>query len=148
MPGRRLTGSKALIAVAVVGAGVACGLGTHASDLVIGARITKIQAFYCAVHSNTDPCQVRADSIPAGTLPPANEYFLVYVWAPASNDIEWRLVSALDSALQPYHTVTYDSAAVSYYLNGAPAKQYTVLVRILGPNNTYLATDSLHWQFP
>jgi hypothetical protein len=95
----------------------------------------------------TTSCQVRGDSIPRDSLPPADEWFMVWVWHPGSNTTLWRLISSLDSGEPPVRNVQYDSAAVSYRLSGAPAKTYTVRVQIQGVNSI-LAQDSLRWVFP
>jgi hypothetical protein len=121
-------------------------LGNDPGGPIPETRITKLQAYYCAQH-NTLQCQVRGDSIPSTALPPTNESFMVWVWHPGFNTTSWRLISPLDHA-DAQTTVGQDSNAMYFILNGAPAKQYTVQVKILGVNNTVLAEDSLHWQYP
>ena len=72
---------------------------------------------------------------------------MVWVWHPGFNTTRWRLISPLDAGA-PVETVGQDSNALYFILNGAPAKKYTVRVQILGVNNTILAEDSLHWEYP
>lgn len=136
--------SRALCAASLTLAIAGCDLGTNAGGPIPPTRITKLQAYYCAVR-NEEICVSRGDSIPAGTLPPTNEAFQVWVWHPGSNTTEWRFLSSLDAVT--LNKVRYDSAGESFLLNGAPAKDYTVRVLIKGPT-TYLAEDSLRWTFP
>ena len=131
----------ALIAVMAIVAGC---LGNDPGGPIPPTRITRLQAFYCAVH-NTSQCQVRGDSIPSGALPPTNESFMVWVWHPGFNTTVWRLISPLDS--QQVETLGQDSNATYFILNGAPAKKYTIRVLIKGPSG-FLAQDSLKWQYP
>jgi hypothetical protein len=133
----------ALIAGMAVVAGC---LGNDPGGPIPPTRITKLQAYYCSVH-NAQACQVRGDSIPSNALPPTNESFMVWVWHPGFNTTAWRLISPLDNA-PAQQTVGQDSNAMYFILNGAPAKKYTVRVQILGVNNTILAEDSLHWEYP
>jgi len=134
----------AVFAAAV--AGLSACLGNDPGGPIPETRITKLQAFYCATHTTGD-CQVRGDSIPSGTLPPANESFMVWVWHPGFNTTRWRLKSSLDDITLP-DKVAQDSNATPVSLNGAPAKRYSMRVQIIGVNNAVLADDSLVWQYP
>lgn len=120
-------------------------LGNDPGGPIPETRITRLQAFKCAVPNST-ACQVRGDSIPTGELPPTDESFMVWVWHPGFNTTIWRLISSLDPG-DPKETVGQDSNALFFMLNGAPAKKYTVRVQIKGVNSI-LAEDSLHWEFP
>jgi len=135
---------KAILAGALVVASAGCW-GNDPGGPIPETRITRLQAFKCAV-ANVQTCQVRGDSIPLGTLPPASESFMVWVWHPGFNTTVWRLLSTLDNG-NPVETVGQDSNALYFTLNGAPAKKYTVRVQIRGPSSI-LAEDSLHWEFP
>lgn len=130
----------ASLTVAIAG----CDLGTNAGGPIPETRITKLQAYLCAVRGE-EVCVARGDPIPAGTLPPTNEAFQVWVWHPGSNATEWRFESSLDAVT--LNKIRYDSAGESFLLNGAPAKKYTLRVLIKGPTS-YLAQDSLQWTFP
>jgi hypothetical protein len=139
--------SRLRVPALIAGLALVAGcLGNDPGGPIPPTRITKLQAFYCAVH-NTSQCQVRGDSIPTGTLPPTNESFMVWVWHPGFNTTVWRLISPLDNG-SPVQTVGQDSNALYFALNGAPAKKYTVRVQIIGIGNSVLAEDSLHWEYP
>ena len=135
---------KTVLAGVLVTAAAGC-LGNDPGGPIPETRITRLQAFKCAV-ANTQQCQVRGDSIPRNQLPPTNESFMVWVWHPGFNTTVWRLLSSLDPGT-PTETVGQDSNALYFALNGAPAKKYTVRVQIRGPSSI-LAEDSLHWEFP
>ncbi len=133
----------AVFAAAV--AGLSACLGNDPGGPIPETRITRLQAFYCASHTTSD-CQVRGDSIPSGTLPPANESFMVWVWHPGFNTTRWTLSSSLDNV--SVRKLAQDSNATPVTLSGAPAKKYTMKVEILGVNDAVLAADSLHWEYP
>ena len=135
---------KAIPAMVLVAA--ACW-GNDPGGPIPPTRITRLQAFYCAVR-NAAQCQARGDSIPSGTLPPTTEAFMVWVWHPGFNTTNWRLVSSLDSGEPPSQGLAQDSNAKWFNLNGAPAKKYTMRIEIVGQNNAVLAKDSLLWEYP
>jgi len=133
------------VALAAVVGGLAACLGNDPGGPIPETRITRLQAFYCATHTTGD-CQVRGDSIPTGTLPPANESFMVWVWHPGFNTTRWRLISSLDNTF--IDKLAQDSNATPVSLNGAPAKKYTMRVQIIGQQDAVLASDSLQWEYP
>jgi hypothetical protein len=134
------------IMLVAAAAGLSACLGNDPGGPIPETRITRLQAFYCATHTTGD-CQVRGDSIPSGTLPPADESFMVWVWHPGFNTTRWRLKSSLDDTTLP-DKVAQDSNATPVTLSGAPAKRYSLRVQIIGVNNSVLAEDSLVWDYP
>jgi hypothetical protein len=143
---------KGCLAMAAVAALAGCP--DFSKNDSVPTEITRIAAFKCIV-PNIETCQGRGAEIPAGTLPPTNEGFQVWVWHPGANTTSWRILWADGFTDNQIH-VAQDSVGQGVNLGPILAdgiKQMWVRAAIIAvsrdlKDTTVLARDSIGWTFP
>jgi hypothetical protein len=139
-----MTTPRPFLAAAVMLASLlalACG-----DDEPVGpVGITRIQAFYCTIRGQEE-CSTTGEVIPDDSLPPVDEAFMVWAWHAGFNTTRWLLISPV--ATDSISKLAQDSVGSWIRLNGAEAKDYTLKIQIMGPENVVITEDSLVWEYP
>src|SRR5579872_2330950 len=101
---RSLLTTLSIVTAALIGAACDNTYIPPADQTNLPAVVTQMQAYYCAT-PGTAQCQVRGDPIPAGTLPPTTESFMVWARTPGSNNTQACVYTSLGNGCSPAQEV-------------------------------------------
>jgi len=107
-------------------------------------KIEALKVYRCDVFDQTG-CLARGTQIPADTLPPRADHFVVWAYYNGLRTIEWRLVWPGDSII--IDKTSSDSSHVWITLDGGRAPYYTLRV-LVATSQGFAWADSLRWVFP